>query len=135
MQHTVLVVDDELGPREALRAILQTGYRVLVAVEGEQAIHLVERDPVDVVLLDLHMPGLSGMRTLEKIKAINPSISVIIVTAYASHEAVLEGTRLHVFDYIFKPFTVPHVRETVRRAITLQSESCDPNRSATLVRT
>ena len=115
-QPTVLVVDDEVGPRESLRAILKPDYQVLVAAEGEQAVHVVEQKPVDVVLLDLRMPGLSGMRVMEKIKAIDPAIEVIVVTGYASYESVLEGLRLHAFDYIPKPFNVPHLRETVKRA-------------------
>jgi DNA-binding NtrC family response regulator len=56
------------------------------------------------------------MRVLEKIKAIDPSIEVIVVTGYASYDTVLEGLRLHAFDYIPKPFNVPHLRETVKRA-------------------
>ena len=115
---TVLVVDDEIGPRESLRAILKPDYQVLVATEGEQAVSFVEQQPVDVVLLDLRMPGLSGMRVLEKIKTIDPSIEVIVVTGYASYETVLEGLRLHAFDYIPKPFNIPHLREIVKRAAT-----------------
>ena len=117
-QSTVLVVDDEIGPRESLRAILKSDYQVLVAAEGEQAVHFVEQQPVDVVLLDLRMPGLSGIQVLEKIKAINPSIEVIVVTGYASYETVLEGLRLHAFDYISKPFSIPHLRDVVKRAAT-----------------
>ena len=117
-QSTVLVVDDEVGPRESLRAILKPDYQVLVATEGEQAVQIVEQQQVDVVLLDLRMPGLSGMRVLERIKALDPSIEVIVVTGYASYDTVLEGLRLHAFDYIPKPFNVPHVRETVKRAAT-----------------
>ena len=113
---TVLVVDDEIGPRESLRAILKPDYQVLVATEGEQAVRFVEQQPVDVVLLDLRMPGLSGMQVLEKIKTIDPSIEVIVVTGYASYETVLEGLRLHAFDYIPKPFNIPHLREIVKRA-------------------
>jgi CheY-like chemotaxis protein len=60
-QGTVLVVDDEVGSRESLRAIVKPDYQVLIATEGEQALHLVAQRPVDVVLLDLRMPGLSGM--------------------------------------------------------------------------
>ncbi len=120
---TILVVDDEIGPRESLRAVLKPDYQVLVATEGEQAVHLVEQQPVDVVLLDLRMPGLSGMQVLEKIKAIDPSIEVIVVTGYASYETVLEGLRLHAFDYIPKPFNIPHLREIVKRAAT-QRQVC-----------
>ena len=115
-QSTVLVVDDEIGPRESLRAILKPDYQVLVASEGEQAVRLVEQQPVDVVLLDLRMPGLSGIQVLEKIKALNPAIEVIVVTGYASYETVLEGLRLHAFDYIPKPFSIPHLRDVVKRA-------------------
>ncbi len=115
-QTTVLIVDDEIGPRESLRTILKSDYQVLVAVEGEQAIHVVEQNPVDIVLLDLRMPGLSGIRVLEKIKALDPDIEVILVTGYASYETVLEALRLRAFDYIPKPFNVPHVREMVKRA-------------------
>jgi len=117
-QSTVLVVDDEVGPRESLRAVLKPDYQVLVAAEGEQAIRVVEQEPVDVVLLDLRMPGLSGIRVMEKIKAIDPSIEVILVTGYASYETVLEALRLHAFDYVPKPFNVPHLREMVKRAAT-----------------
>jgi len=120
---TVLVVDDEIGPRESLRAILKTDYQVLVATEGEQAVQFVEQQPIDVVLLDLRMPGLSGMQVLEKIKSIDPSIEVIVVTGYASYETVLEGLRLHAFDYIPKPFNIPHLREIVKRAAT-QKQIC-----------
>jgi DNA-binding NtrC family response regulator len=115
-QTTVLIVDDEIGPRESLRAILKSDYRVLVAVEGEQALRVIEQNPVDIVLLDLRMPGLSGIRVLEKIKALDPDIEVILVTGYASYETVLEALRLRAFDYIPKPFNVPHVREMVKRA-------------------
>src|SRR3989475_6838330 len=117
-QSTVLVVDDEIGPRESLRVILKPDYQVLVASEGEQAVQLVEQQPVDVVLLDLRMPGLSGIQVLEKIKFINAAIEVIVVTGYASYESVLEGLRLHAFDYIPKPFSIPHLRDVVKRAAT-----------------
>lgn len=127
---TVLVVDDEIGPRESLRAILKPEYQVLVAAEGEQAIHMVEQTPVDVVLLDLRMPGVSGIRVLERIKAINPDIEVILITGYASYETVLEALRLHAFDYIPKPFNIPQLRNLVRRAVTQRHayvKRCDLN--------
>lgn len=120
---TVLIVDDEIGPRESLRAVLKPDYQVLVATEGEQAVRFVEQQPVDVVLLDLRMPGLSGKQVLENIKSIDPFIEVIIITGYASYETVLEGLRLHAFDYIPKPFNIHHLREIVKRATT-QRQTC-----------
>ena len=116
-QPTVLVVEDQLGPRESLRAILQPDYRVLMAMEGEHALHLVEHEPVDVVLLDLRLPGLSGLHVLEKLKALSPSLAVIVVTSYGSAETEREVVRLGTFAYILKPFNVSHLRETVKRAV------------------
>ena len=120
-QPTVLVVEDLLGPRESLRVILHSDYHVLMAMEGEQAIHFVEHEPVDVVLLDLRLPGLSGLHVLEQLKAIRPSLAVIVVTSYASSETEREMVRLRAFAYILKPFNVSHVRETVKRAVAQQS--------------
>ena len=93
-QPTVLVVEDLLGPRESLRAILQPDYHVLMTEEGEHALHLVEHEPVDVVLLDLRLPGLSGLQVMEKLKALSPSLAVIVVTSYASEETEREVLRL-----------------------------------------
>jgi DNA-binding NtrC family response regulator len=121
-QPTVLVVEDQLGPRESLRAILQPDYRILLAEEGEQALHFVTHETVDVVLLDLRLPGLSGIQVMEKIKALRPSIEVIVVTSYASAEAELAVQRLHAFEYIPKPFNVSYLRETVKRAIAHRSQ-------------
>jgi DNA-binding response OmpR family regulator len=115
---TVLIVDDEIGPRESLRAILKPEHQVFIATEGEQAIKMVEETPIDVVLLDLRMPGMSGIRVLERIKAINPDIEVLLITGYASYETVLEALRLHAFDYIPKPFNIPELRHKVRLAVT-----------------
>ena len=70
-----------------------------------------------MVLLDLRMPGMSGIQVMDRIKQFDSSIEVIVVTGYASYDTVLEGLRLHAFDYISKPFNVPHLRETVKRAL------------------
>jgi len=121
-QPTVLVVEDQLGPRESLRAILQSDYRILLAEEGEQALHFVTHETVDVVLLDLRLPGLSGIQVMEKIKALRPSIEVIVVTSYASAEAELAVQRLRAFEYISKPFNVSYLRETVKRAVAHRSQ-------------
>jgi CheY-like chemotaxis protein len=120
-QATILVVDDEIGPRESLRAILKSEYRVLVATEGEQAIKMVDESSIDVVLLDLRMPGVTGMQVMERIKAKDPDIEVVLITGYASYETVLEALRLHAFDYIPKPFNIAQLRDLVRRAVARRS--------------
>jgi DNA-binding NtrC family response regulator len=105
-----------------LRAILQSDYRVLIAVEGEQALRIVEQESVDVVLLDLRMPGPPGRQVVEKIKALNPSIQVIVVTSYDPDEVVTKELRPHLFEYILKPFNVSYLRETVKRAVAHRSQ-------------
>ncbi len=116
-QATVLVVDDELGPRESLQTVLERDYQVLSAAEGVEALKILAETPVDVVLLDLRMPGLPGIKVLERIKGIDPDIEVIVVTGYASYDSLLEGLRLKVFDYVAKPFDVPQLLALVRRAL------------------
>ncbi len=120
-QPTVLVVEDELGPRESLRAVLQADYQVLLASEGEQALQIIEHAPVDVVLLDLRLPGLSGWQVVNKLKALHPSLQVIVVTSYDPDERVNQELRSHLFAYIVKPFNVSHLRETVKRAVAHRS--------------
>ena len=121
-QPTVLVVDDELGPRESLRAILHPDYRVLVAVEGEQAVRIITQEPVDVVLLDLRMPGPPGRQVMEKMKALNPSIQIIVVTSSDPDERMTKEVFPHLFEYILKPFNISHLRETVKRAVAQRSQ-------------
>jgi DNA-binding NtrC family response regulator len=116
-QPLVLVVDDELGPRESLQAILHDRYQVLVALEGEQALQIVAQEPVDVVMLDLRLPGLSGLQVLKRLKALKPGLAVIVVTGSDPYGADLEAIQRDAFAYIAKPFNVAQIRQTVQQAI------------------
>jgi len=113
----VLVVDDELGPRESLKMILNPYYNVHVADRGVQAVELLDKVPVDLVTLDMKMPGLTGIDVLEKVKKRDPDIEAIIITGYGSLDTAIEGLRLGAFDYISKPFDVNHILSLVRRGI------------------
>jgi two-component system, sensor histidine kinase and response regulator len=113
----ILVVDDELGPRESLKMILNPYYNVHVAERGVQAIDLLNKFPVDLVTLDLKMPGLTGINVLEKVKQRDPDIEAIIITGYGSLDTAIEGLRLGAFDYISKPFDVNHILSLVRRGL------------------
>ena len=113
----ILVVDDEMGPRESLKMILNPYYNVLVADRGAQAIEMLKQHPVDLVTLDLKMPGLTGINVLEKVKAHDPDIEAIIITGYGSLDTAIEGLRLGAFDYISKPFDVNHILSLVRRGL------------------
>jgi len=113
----VLIVDDELGPRESLKMILNPYYHVHVAERGVQAIDLLNKFPIDLVTLDLKMPGLTGINVLEKVKQRDPDIEAIIITGYGSLDTAIEGLRLGAFDYISKPFDVNHILSLVRRGL------------------
>lgn len=113
---TVLIVDDERGPRESLRLILGYHFRVVSAESGEEAVAILGSEPVDVVTLDLKMPGLSGPETLARMRELDPAIEVVIVTGYGSFESAVEVLKLRAFDYITKPFDAEAILEVVRKA-------------------
>src|SRR3990167_6219135 len=113
----ILVIDDEMGPREALKTILKPYYNVYAAERGGQALEILNQIPVDLVTVDLRMPGLSGIKVLEKIKKQDSDIEAIVITGYGSLDTAVEGLRLGAFDYISKPFDVNHILDLVRRAL------------------
>ncbi|MGE5218270.1 MAG: ATP-binding protein [Chloroflexota bacterium] len=113
----ILVVDDEMGPRESLKMILNPYYNVYTADRGAQAVEMLKQHPVDLVTLDLKMPGFSGINVLEKVKQHDPDIEAIIITGYGSLDTAIEGLRLGAFDYISKPFDVNHILALVRRGL------------------
>lgn len=113
----ILIVDDEMGPRESLKVILKPYFNVYTAERGGQAVEMLNQVPIDLVTLDLRMPGLSGTKVLKKIKQCDPDIEAIIITGYGSMDTAIEGLRLGAFDYISKPFDVNHILALVRRAL------------------
>lgn len=115
-QSSVLVIDDERGPRESLQWILRASFRVFTAESGERGLEVIREHPIDVVTLDLKMPGLSGPQTMAMMKDIDPELEVVIVTGYGSFESALEVLRLRAFDYIEKPFEAERIVKVVRQA-------------------
>jgi signal transduction histidine kinase len=116
-QGNILIIEDEPGPALALKMILNPYYQVYSAEKGETALEILKTTPIDVISLDLRMPGLSGMPLLAKIKAHDPDIEVIIITGYGSLETAVESINLKVFAYVAKPFDVLEILETTKRAL------------------
>jgi len=106
---TILIVDDEVGPRESLRMILKPIYEVFMASNGQEAIKCVEKENIDLVTLDLKMPGLSGINVLQEIKKIKRDIEVIIITGYGTLTNAQEAIRYGAGDFISKPFNVADI--------------------------
>jgi signal transduction histidine kinase len=116
-QGNILIIEDEPGPALALKMILKPYYQVYSAERGEAALEILKTTPIDVVSLDLRMPGLSGMPLLAKIKEHDPDIEVIVITGYGSLETAVESINLKVFSYVAKPFDVLEILETTKRAL------------------
>src|SRR3990172_885333 len=114
---SLLIVDDERGPAESLRMIFKRSYNVFTASGGPQALEILRSTPIDVVTLDLRMPVMSGVEVMERIKAMDPDVEVIVVTGYSSLDSAIRGLRHGVFDYISKPFDVPQISDLVGRAV------------------
>jgi signal transduction histidine kinase len=115
---SVLVVDDELGSRESMRRILMSQFDVSTADRGIKAVELLKDRDFDVVVLDIRMPDMSGIETLEKIKEVRPYSGVLMVTAYASLETAKHAMRLGAYDYIEKPFKNSNeLREAVLKGV------------------
>ncbi len=113
----VLIVEDEAGPALALKMILKPYYEVYSAQRGEDALEILKTTPIDVITLDLRMPGLCGMPLLTKIKEHDPDIEVVVITGYGSLETAVESINLKVFAYVAKPFDVLEILETTKRAL------------------
>lgn len=115
---SVLIVDDELGARESMRMILKGKFDVSTAESGMKAIELVKEKQYDVVVLDIRMPDISGIEVLEKIKQMDPSPEVMMVTAYAALDTAKNAMRLGAYDYIEKPFkNFDEFREVVNKGV------------------
>ena len=122
---TLLVVDDEDGPRQSLRVIFKDEYDMLMAEDGPTAIELAQKHPIDVAVLDIRMAGMSGIEVLERLKYVNPNIEVIMMTAFETTDTIRQALRLRACDYINKPFDLATIRAAVSQAMqrrTLESE-------------
>jgi signal transduction histidine kinase len=122
---TLLIVDDEDGPREAVRVIFSNDYHVLAASDGPSAIALAQEQRIDVAVLDIRMAGMSGIEVLERLKYVDPSIEVVMMTAFETTDTIRQALRLRACDYINKPFDLAVMRAAVANAMqrrTLEGE-------------
>jgi len=113
----LLIVDDERGPREALRQTLKTGYDVQVAASSAEAFDLLMRGSVDLALLDVRLPDQSGLELLRKIRPFWPDMPVIMVTAVKEVSTVVEAMNLGAVNFVVKPYDVEELRHVVRQAL------------------
>jgi len=117
---SILIVDDERGPRESLRIILKPSYEVLVVSSGSEALEILRTTSVDLVTLDLNMPGIKGDDLMRMIRREFPDVEVIVITGWGTVESASQAVRHGIADYLQKPFDVVQVTAAVTRAMVRQ---------------
>jgi DNA-binding response OmpR family regulator len=115
----IMVVDDEATARVSLAEILRLeGYQVATAASGEEALSLLGKsDPFDLVVLDIKMPGMSGLEVTEAMQERYPGTVIILLTAFGKLETAIEAIRKGASDYLLKPSSVPEILESVRKGL------------------
>ena len=135
----ILVVDDEKDIRDGSERILsRIGFQVLTASRGDEALEILGKEKISIVFLDLKMPGMGGMEVLEKIREMDETILVIVITGYATVETAIEAMKQGAYDFIPKPFEPDQMRIVVNRAwenirLTREAEKLEQERKRTLM--
>lgn len=129
MDPLVLIVDDEEGIRESLSVILEDeGYRVASAGSGEDALVTLQKQFPDLIILDVWLPGMDGLQTLQEIAALKREVPVIMISGHGNIEVAVKATRMGAYDFLEKPLSLERVVLSVRRALeksTLERENRD----------
>ncbi|MFM2082276.1 MAG: hypothetical protein RL380_967, partial [Verrucomicrobiota bacterium] len=122
---TLLVCDDEDGPRMSLRVVFKDDYNMLLASDGRTAIELAQQNKIDVAVLDIRMGGMSGIEVLERLKYIDPHTEVLMMTAFETADTMRQALRLRACDYINKPFDIATMRTAVANALQRRALATD----------
>ena len=125
IREKILVIDDELAPRESIRMVLKDDYSVCTAVGAHEGLDIMEQDPADLVVMDIKMPKMDGITALQEIKRRHPDTEVVLLTAYASLETARDAIRFGAFDYLIKPFDKDDVLLVVRKGLEKRRTSTD----------
>ncbi len=129
MKSNILVVDDENVARQSLTDILKLeGYNVASAPNGQAAVEYIRTHPVDLMIVDLRMPGMNGLEVVQVVNQMAPDTEIVLLTAFASTDSAVQALRLRIHDYLIKPAAPAQVIASVkkglaRRAAKLQAKS------------
>jgi two-component system response regulator (stage 0 sporulation protein F) len=115
----ILIVDDQYGIRVLLDEVFRKeGYQTYQAANGTQALSIAEKDEPDLVILDMKIPGMDGLEILRRIKSLNQSMRVIMITAYGELDLIQEAMRLGALTHFTKPFDIDELRKKVEGYLT-----------------
>src|SRR4051795_10187987 len=125
----ILVIDDEAAIRDSLKMTLEyEGYEFIGAATGQEGLALAEREAPDLVLLDVKMPGMDGIEVLDRLRAMNDALPVVVVSGHGTISTAVEATKKGAFDFIEKPFATDRVLVSLRNALD-QRQLRDENRT------
>ena len=113
----ILVIDDDMSARESLRMVLKDRYAVALASDAEEGLNYLQKESFDLMILDIKMPRMDGIATLQEIKKLSPETEVMLLTAYASLETARDAVRYGAFDYLIKPFDKDDLLNAVRKGL------------------
>lgn len=116
-KENILIIDDELAPRESIRMVLKDKYSVATATGAHEGLDMMSERPVDLVVMDIKMPKMDGITALQQIKKKHPDTEVVLLTAYASLETARDAIRFGAFDYLIKPFDKDNVLLVVEKGL------------------
>ncbi len=126
----ILVVDDEPVARQSLTDILKLeNYNVTSAANGQAAVEFVRTHPVDLMIVDLRMPGMDGLEVVQVVNQVSPETEVILLTAFGSTESAIQALRLRIHDYLLKPASPAQIISTVKKGLarhTVRTKSSNP---------
>ena len=115
---TILIIDDDDQLRQSFERLLaQEGHTVLTAPTGESGIAIVREAVPDLVITDVRLPGMNGLKTFQAIQDIEPRLPVIVMTAFGTTETAIEATKLGAFDYVLKPFEIPEILSLIKQGL------------------
>lgn len=115
---SILITDDDASFRETLQNVLEPqGYRTLLAADGEEAVEIVRREPVQLLLADMHMPKLTGLETIELIRQFKAMLPCILLSAAADENLLRQARRMQVFRVLSKPVSRKKITYTVQLAL------------------
>ena len=123
MKIRILLVDDEKDFVDTLsQRLVMRKFDVTTSLSGDEAVKLIKKTEYDVVVLDVQMPGKSGIETLKEIKAARPLISVIMLTGHATVESAIQGMKIGAYDFLMKPTETDDLVDKINNAYNLKSE-------------
>lgn len=122
MKSNILVVDDEPVARQSLTDILKLeGYVVTSAPNGQAAVEYVRTHPIDLMIVDLRMPGMDGLEVVQVVNQVSPETEVILLTAFGSTETAIQALRLRIHDYLLKPASPAQIIASVKKGLSRRS--------------